>query len=68
MLGPLLFLIYINDLDPDVQGTISKFAGVTKHESIVNCEEDSVELQKNMVKWVEWADRWQMKFNEDKFW
>ena len=30
MMGPLLFVIYINDLDENIGGMISKFAGDTR--------------------------------------
>ena len=63
VLRPLVFLIYINDLDLGVRGTISKFTDDTK---LVNCDEDSEELQKNIDKLVERADRWQMKFSAEK--
>eukprot|EP00061_Rhincodon_typus_P003182 g19470.t1 len=39
VLGPLLFVIYINDLDENVQGMISKFADDTKIGGIVDSEE-----------------------------
>eukprot|EP00061_Rhincodon_typus_P011152 g35960.t1 len=39
VLGPLLFVIYINHLDENVQGMINKFADDTKIGSIVDSEE-----------------------------
>ena len=39
MLGPLLFVIYINDLDEDLGGMVSKFADDTKIGGIVDSEE-----------------------------
>eukprot|EP00061_Rhincodon_typus_P010264 g34426.t1 len=40
VLGPLLFVIDINDLDENVQGMINKFAAYTKIGGIVDSEED----------------------------
>eukprot|EP00061_Rhincodon_typus_P003122 g19346.t1 len=39
VLGLLLFVIYVNDLDENVRGMISKFAGDTKIGGIVDSEE-----------------------------
>eukprot|EP00061_Rhincodon_typus_P006396 g26998.t1 len=39
VLGPLLFVIYINDMDENVQGMISKFEDDTKIGGIVDSEE-----------------------------
>eukprot|EP00061_Rhincodon_typus_P003595 g20472.t1 len=39
LMGPLLFVIYISDLDENVQGMISKFVDDTKIGSIVDSEE-----------------------------
>ena len=46
VLGPLLFLIYINDLDDERVGevTVSKFADDTKLASIVTEERGAKEL------------------------
>ena len=41
VLGPLLFLIYINSLETGVGGTISKFADDAKLGRRVNCEDDT---------------------------
>uniref|UniRef100_A0A4W3GR14 Reverse transcriptase domain-containing protein n=1 Tax=Callorhinchus milii TaxID=7868 RepID=A0A4W3GR14_CALMI len=66
VLGPLLFLIYINDLDLGIESTISKFADDTKLGRVVNSEEDCNQLQADIHRMVEWADMWQMDFNVDK--
>ena len=39
VLGPLLFVIYINDLDENIGGMVSKFADDTKIGGIVDSEE-----------------------------
>lgn len=54
MLGSLLLLIYFNDLD--LQAIISKFTDNAHLGSIVNCEEDSDELQKDINWSIGWAE------------
>jgi hypothetical protein len=66
VLGPLLFIIYINDLDNEILSKISKFADDTKlcHRALT--VGDQLRLQNDLNKLVEWADKWQMNFNVDK--
>ena len=69
VLGPILFIIFINDLDEAVElnnSILKKFADDTKFGRIVKDSSDADALQKNINKLVEWADTWQMKFNPGK--
>ena len=61
VLGPILFIIYINDLDADIMSNISKFADDTKLGN-----RDSLTLQNDLNKIINWSKTWQMKFNTDK--
>ena len=45
VLGPLLFVIYINDIDDYVGGRISKFVDDTKIGLVVNSEVECLGLQ-----------------------
>ena len=63
---PLLFVIYINDLDENVQGMNSKFADDTKIGGIVDCEEGYQKLQQDLDQLGKWAKKWQMEFNIGK--
>ena len=68
VLGPLLFTIFINDLDEAaVQASIlRKFADDTKVGHEVLCSEDGEELQRVLDKLVEWTNVWGMAFNATK--
>ena len=65
-LGSLLFVIYINDLDENLVGMVSKFADDTKIGGIVDSEEGYLGLQWDLDQLGQWADEWQMEFNLDK--
>ena len=66
VLGPILFLIFIDDLDDGLSSTILKFADDTKIYGGVDSWEDRNRLQRDLERLVEWADRWQMSFNVEK--
>ena len=48
VLGPLLFVIYVNDLDENLWGMVSKFADDTKIGGIVDNEEGYQGLQRDL--------------------
>ena len=66
VLGPVLFLIYVNDIDDGLTCKISKFADDTKIASKVNTALDRETLQSDLDRLAAWANEWQMKFNVDK--
>ena len=66
VLGPVLFLIFINDLDCRILSLILKFADDTKLFGIVNSQDDSQILQHDLHKLTVWSHDWQMSFNVDK--
>ena len=66
VLGPLSFLIFINDLDEGIINSILKFADDTKIFGPAQCHRDRECLQKDLEKLVSWAEQWQMEFNVDK--
>ena len=66
VLGPLLFLMFIDDLDEGLTSTVLKFADDTKIFETVNDWEDRKRLQRDLDRLVEWSERWQMKFNVSK--
>ena len=66
VLGPVLFIVYINDLDDGLCCKISKFADDTKLGHSVNTQESRLQLQHAIDKVTQWSDKWQMSFNLDK--
>ncbi|CAM5114425.1 unnamed protein product [Natator depressus] len=66
VLGPILFNLFINDLEKGVNSEVAKFADDTKLLKIVKTKADCEELQKGLTKLSDWATKWQMKFNVEK--
>ncbi len=66
VVGPVLFLIYVNDLDDGLTCKVSKFAEDTKIASKVISTLDKEFLQRDLDKLSNWAHEWQMKFNVEK--
>ena len=66
VLGPLLFLIYINDLDDNITSNILKFVDDTKVFRRVNNDGDKQHLQNYLDRLVKWSEKWQMLFNFGK--
>ena len=66
VLGPILFIIYINDLDVGLNNVVSKFADDTKIGNAIITESDREKLQEDLNKIVEWSNKWQMPFNVNK--
>ncbi|WP_133434224.1 RNA-directed DNA polymerase, partial [Aeromicrobium phragmitis] len=66
VLGPLLFLVYINDLDDDITSKVLKFADDTKVFRKVKHDGDKQRLQDDLDKLIKWSEKWQMLFNFGK--
>jgi hypothetical protein len=69
VLGPILFVIYINDIDTAIDTLLvvmKKFADDTKVAAIVDNYEQSQTLQLHLDKIFRWSNEWQMLFNLDK--
>ena len=66
VLGPLLFLIYINDLEKNIKSKIKFFADDTMLFSIVKDPVISAdELNHDLDIIYQWAYQWKMEFNPD---
>jgi len=66
VLGPLLFLIYINDMPSLTQHFCKLFADDTKLIATIKKLGDRDLLQSDINRLTDWATRWKMCFNEDK--
>ena len=68
VLGPLLFLIYVNDLDAGINSKLVKFADDTKLGRGVAAEEEVEEdmLRNDLCNIFKWSPDWQMQFNTEK--
>ncbi len=66
LLGPVLFKIYINDIDVGLNNFISKFADDTKIGNSIITDHDRMILQEDLRKISEWSQRWEMHFDVNK--
>ena len=66
ILGPILFTVYINDIDEGLLSRILKFADGTKMARAVGNRENIQELRKDLEKLHQWSQDWQMPFNVSK--
>ena len=69
VLGPTLFIMFINDIDQavDVSGSLLlKFADDTKFGMVVESEEQRDALQEGIASLENWSREWQMLFNTSK--
>ena len=66
VLGPIFFLIFVNDLPQMVSSMLYLFADDTKLYHPIRTPQDCVLLQRDLARLVDWCDRWQMAFNVDK--
>ena len=67
VLGPVLFLIYINDMvDVISYSLISLFADDTKLSNTIGRLEDASYLQSDLDSIVQWSKKWSLRFNPQK--
>ena len=66
VLGPLLFLIYINDLETNIISNVKFFADDTMLFSIVKYPVISANILNHDLEMIyQWAHQWKMEFNPD---
>ena len=66
VLGPILFLFYINDLVDGLECAILLFADDAKIFREMRTPEDIEALKRDMLKIQEWSEKWLLMFNEEK--
>ena len=67
VLGPVLFMIFINDLPDAIQGTtINLFADDAKLDQTIKTESDVNVLQESLTSMISWSDDWGLKLNAGK--
>ena len=66
VLGPLLFLLFINDLPDWIKSNIRMFADDTKIWTRVTAATDMQILQKDLDSLSLWSKEWLLRFNPEK--
>ena len=66
VLGPTLFVLFINDLPQVVESRVALFADDTKVFREIQPDEDREKLQQDIDELLIWSKKWQLPFNESK--
>ena len=66
VIGPILFLIFINDLPRDINATIFMFADDTKLMKQISSTDCHDELQDDINHLTGWSEKWELGFNTSK--
>ena len=63
VLGPILFLLFINDINENIQSSIRLFADDSIIYRKINSNIDHQILHTDLIQLEKWSDKWQMQFN-----
>ena len=66
VLGPVCFLLYINDIGNNISSNLKLFADDTLLYGLIHNANDALHLQRDLDSLVTWAQEWQMNFNPSK--
>ena len=67
VLGPVLFLIMISDIDVNIINHLSMYADDTRLYGKIRTSEEALRLQEDLEHVYNWAEMNKMEFNTDKF-
>ena len=66
VLGPVLFILFVNDLPEMIKTKVKMYADDTKIYADVSNEENYYKLQEDIDSLDKWAHEWQLSFNTSK--
>jgi hypothetical protein len=66
VLGPTLFILFINDLPGCTTNEVYLFADDTKIFSPITSDKEVTALQKDIDECLKWSKKWLLEFNKDK--
>ena len=66
ILGPLLFLVYINDISTTLIAPTRVFADDCTLFRDIKCREDCIQLQNDLTRIYNWSQTWQLHLNSSK--
>ena len=66
VLGPLLFLLFGNDLTDNLKSSLRLFADDALLYGVISNEENGAQLQDDLRQLEMWQSKWQMVFNPSK--
>ena len=66
VLGPLMFLVYINDISEHITSSVRLFADDCVIYKLIKTPQDAEQLQEDLNRINEWTNTWQMKVNVEK--
>ena len=66
VIGPLLFILYVDDLPDPIKNGIHMFADDTKIWKVINSDHKVTSLQYHLDELAKWSDKCLLRFNTDK--
>ena len=66
VLGPVLFIIYVNDMPDSLESFCKIFADDTKVYTAVGEKTDQEKLQRDLLKLCKWSRLWLLEFSVQK--
>ena len=63
VLGPVMFILYVNDIPEHVRSLVKIFADDTK---LYSATSNTLQLQNDLNSLAKWAEDWELTFNVDK--